>query len=220
MASSATAGSLRGRMQTLLQDAGGALWDETALDEGLRLALEEYSRNRPQKAVGTLTGTAGREQPLSALTGLLDVEMVWFPYNASDYPPNWCDFSLLENAGTFALLLDCVTAPTAGDVIRVFFNKQQTLNGIAGAATTTFSAEDDSILVIGAVGYALYMRAAELNETSGQNAVSTPNYGELAARFLQDFRAQLDLVDYDAMRLGLRVPLRQRKRRRALTGGE
>ena len=203
MSSSATAASLRARLQVLLQDAGAALWDSAALDEGLRLALEEYSRARPLKAVGTLTGAAGREQSLNSLAGLLDVEAVWFPYAASDYPPNWCAFEVIENGGAFSILLDCETAPQAGDTVRIFFLKPQTLNGIAGATVTTYPVEDDSLLVIGGAGYALYMRSIELNETAGANAVSTPNYGELAARFLQDFRAQLELMSYEAPRIGL-----------------
>jgi hypothetical protein len=58
---------------------------------------------------------------------------------------------------------------------------------LAGAQGTTYGAEDDGLIVTGAVGYALLQRSTELDENTANMAISTPNYGALAEIFLGRF---------------------------------
>ena len=116
MPSSATLTTLRDRVEAYLADTTNAVWATGTIDEGLRLALHEYSQSRPQRAIGTITlSTAAREVALSSLTGLIGVERVWFPYTAADpeYPPEWVLWSVFDNAGAFTLFLDVVEDPAA-----------------------------------------------------------------------------------------------------------
>jgi len=159
--------TLRDRVEAYLVDATNTIWATGTIDEGLRLALHEYSLARPQRAIGTITlAAAAREVALSSLTGLIGVERVWFPYVAADpeYPPNWILWSVFDNAGAFTLFLDVKALPAVDDVVRVFYRKLQTLNGLDSAAATTFAVEDDSLLVLAAAGHACYSRIADLAE--------------------------------------------------------
>jgi hypothetical protein len=140
-----------------------------------------------------LTATEGPEQALTPLGAtLLDVLEVWTPYTASnpEYPPNVQPFHLLKNQTTWSVWLDkhwCA----AGDVLRVFYTLPNSLNGLDAGATTTFPAEDDDLIVLGAAGYALFQRSTDVNETAGVMAISTPNYGTLGQIYLDLFRARL-----------------------------
>lgn len=195
MPSTATLATLTDRAEQLLLDTTNAVFPALLINEGIRLALEEYSRARPLKAVGTLTvSSGGREQSMSGLSGLISVARVWFPYTASDPedPPEWVDFTLFDSSGTLTLYVGGPDEPAVNDVIRVFYNKTHTLNGLDSANTTTFSAADDGLLVLGGAGYACLSRAADLNETASNMAVSTPNYAALANLLLTQFRDQLN----------------------------
>lgn len=196
MPSSAILTTLRDRVEAYLVDSTNAIWATGTIDEGLRLALHEYSQSRPQRAIGTVTlSTAAREVALSGLTGLIGVERVWFPYTAADpeYPPEWVLWKVFDNAGAFTLFLDVVEDPAANEVARVFYRKLQTLNGLDSATATTFAVEDDSLLVVGAAGHCCFARATDLAETAGVSAVSTPNLAAIGSRMLKSFRQQLGM---------------------------
>lgn len=194
MPSSATLTTLRARVSALLTDTGNAVWATGTIDEALRLALHEYSLKRPSRAIGTVTLTAAaREVALSGLTGLIEVERVWFPYTAAspEYPPKWVLWKVLDNAGAFTLFLDVKATPAVDDVARVFYRKLHTLNGLDSATGSTFAVEDDSLLALGGAGYSCLARSIDLNETAANMTASTPNYGALASMLLGDFRRQL-----------------------------
>ncbi len=195
MASSATLATLRVRVAQLLYDVANAVFTTGVIDEGIRLALEEYSRAYPLRSVGTLAGVTTREPALASLTGLVSVWEVWFPYTAAapEYPPRLVEFDVLDNAGTLTLLLFTDQAPN-GESARVFYNKAQTLNGLDGAAATTFEGVDDGLLVLGGAGYSCLSRSAVLTETATYMAISTPNYGALADIFLFQFRSLLSVL--------------------------
>jgi hypothetical protein len=194
MPSSATLTTLRDRVESLLLDVSNVTWATGILDEGIRIALEEYSRARPLAAVGTVTPTAAtREVSVSSLTGLINIERVWFPYTAAtpEYPPTWVDWATFWNAGSPTLFLKVAAAPDGVDVARVFYAKLHTLNGLDSAVATTYSAADDGLLVLGAAGFACLSRAADAVETQPAALFGTRNYEDVGKRLLEQFRAGL-----------------------------
>jgi hypothetical protein len=157
---------MRARVQARLQDSGAARWSTDDVDEGIRTALEYYSRSSPAHAIGTITlAAAGREIDISSLTGLIRVEKVWWDYDSSDpaYPPNWRQFEVWPGA---VLYIDDRTAPSSGDHVRVWYTKQHTINGLDSASSTTVPAEDIDVLIAGAAHYAARARAVELAEAA------------------------------------------------------
>lgn len=178
MPSSATLTTLRDRVEAYLVDSTNTIWATGTIDEGIRLALHEYSQSRPQRAIGTITlASAAREVALSSLTGLIGVERVWYPYTAAspEYPPKWVLWKVLENAGAFTLFLDVPALPAVDEVVRIFYRKLQTLNGLDSAVATTFAIEDDSLIVLAAAGHACFARSADLAEdpSAAADAVAT-----------------------------------------------
>lgn len=77
------------------------------------------------------------------------------------------------------------------DVARVFYRKRHTLNGLDGETETTFDELSDNLLAQGAAGHCCMQRAIDLAETSGQQAIATPNLAAVATRLLRAFRGKL-----------------------------
>lgn len=189
------------RVRALLVDAApGAVWsDNTAIDEGLRHALEEYNRAslergavvRPREMIDTVTPEEDtREVSLMELTGLVDVARVWFPYDEAEpsLKPRWTEFEVLWNAGAPSLLLlDRLGDGT--EVARVFYRVYHTLEDLDGETETTFNPGDDSVICQGAVGWACFARSVDIAETADVFAVATPNYAAIATRFLKYFHS-------------------------------
>jgi hypothetical protein len=194
MASSLILSTLRDRVEAFLADSSNAVWATGTLDEAARLALHEYSSHRPQRVYATLTlSAASREVALSTLTGLLTVQRVWFPYTAADpeVPPKWIKFEVWDNAGALTLYLDVAADPAAGEVARVFYTKPQALKDLDSASASTFPAEDDSLIVMGAAGYAA---GSELIDQAGSIRIDTKEYDtlkEFGRRQLDAFRETL-----------------------------
>lgn len=164
-ASSATLTTLRDRVEAYLQDSGNTRWTTGDLDEAIAQAIDQYSRQNPCSALGTITLSAnGREISLSSLTGILRVEQVWWDYDSTTpgYPPNYRQFKVLPGA---LLYVDDPLEPQSGDVVRVWYNKRHTLNLLASATATTIPDEDMSYVVIGAAHFAALSRAVELTES-------------------------------------------------------
>jgi len=156
---------LRARVQSRLQDSGASRWSATDVDDAIREAVEQYSQLSPAHAIGTVTLSAsGREVDISSLTGLVRVEKVWWDYDSSSpgYPPNWRQFDLFPGS---ILYIDDPTAPSSGDVVRIWYTTMHTINGLDSATATTVPAEDISYLVSGAAQFAAQARAVELAET-------------------------------------------------------
>jgi hypothetical protein len=63
----------------------------------------------------------------------------------------------------------------------------------AGDATTIPDGHA-SLLVMGAAGFACFARSQDLAETTGQQAIATPNLAALASRYLKEFRKRLSYL--------------------------
>jgi hypothetical protein len=153
------------------------------IDEAIRWALGRFNEIAPQETIGTLTvSTAGREQSLATLTGLLRVTRVWYPYDSADpaYPPNWVPY---EQWGS-TLFIKTGSEPAAADVIRVWYEKLCTINGLDSATSTTLPDDAETLILGGAVGYVLEERILE----EPQSRWRVPRaFREWAAQRLKDF---------------------------------
>jgi hypothetical protein len=155
-----TLAQLEARVSARLVDATNAVFALATIDEGLRSALSEYSAAFPLTIDSTLTtAAAGREIPLSSLTGLTAVLDVWWPYDSvtEAWPPNQVPgFHLWWNNASPMLILSSQSGgqPKSGDKVRVWYAKAHTIQSLdAGAATTVFPLHETGI-VTGAAGYA------------------------------------------------------------------
>lgn len=160
------------------------------IDEAVRWALGRFNEVAPQETNGTLTvSSAGREQSLSSLTGLLKVTRVWYPYDSSDpaYPPNWVPY---EQWGS-TLFVKSTSEPAAAEVIRVWYTKLCTISGLDSATSTTTPDDAETLIVTGAVGYVAEERIQE--EPAARWRVPRA-LREWAANRLQEF--ERGLQDY------------------------
>ncbi len=203
--STATLTSLKTRVAQFMGDPTSVVFDSDTLAEGVRLALGELNRAvlysrcpfEPNRQIGTVTpAAAAREVSLAALTGLVTVEDVWFPYLAADASPKRVNYLELVAAGVHSIRLLGDTAGDGARVARVLYIVDHTLNGLDTAAATTFDSCVDGALVIGAAGHCCFNRSFYNIEDTVTGTFATPNYAELGARLLEDFRAMLGLSAY------------------------
>jgi hypothetical protein len=191
----ATLTTLRDRVETILADSGNAIWSTGDLDEAIRQAVAEYSKTRPLRSVGTVVLSAGgREIDISSLSGLLGVSQVWCDYDSTDpaYPPNrrpfayWADSQKLYVTGDYE--------PQSGDTMRIFYHSAQTLSGLDSASSTTFPADDESLIAIGAAGFAATSRAVDLAEKVTLDRLTAQQVRAWGLSKLQEFRSGLRMV--------------------------
>ena len=189
------------RTAQLLMDTGAAIWPTATLTEAIRLALQEYSFAYPQRTetVIVLPGD-GHEIALDALTGLISVTQVWWPYDSTAdevWPPyRVAGWRLTWDNGQPVLILDSdeEDQPEQDDEVRIWYSLLQTIQDLDSASATTVPSAHDSILVTGAAGYACLARAADLVETAAQQMTATPNLAALGERYLSRFRKSLDAL--------------------------
>ena len=186
--STETLTTLRDRVETVLQDSTNAKWATGDVDESIERAIEMYSRRNPDHALGTIALAAdGREISLSTLTGLLQVEKVWWDYDSGTpgYPPNWRQFDVFPGK---ILYIDDPIAPSNGDTVRVWYTKVQALNGLNSATATTIPGEDITYIIDGAAGLALQSRAVELSEGLNVDDKVVMRLENLAKALTKNFR--------------------------------
>jgi len=131
------------------------------LDEAIRWALHRYSEVEPERVIDTITLAAdGREVDISSITDYLQVQRVWWNYDADDpgHPPDWRNFELWSGD---ILWIDDGDEPSTGDVVRVWYTRLHSLNGLDGASTTSFGDDVETLVVVGASGYVAQERTQE-----------------------------------------------------------
>lgn len=202
-----TLAQLRDLVELDLDDAGNATWSTDDIDRGIEKALRDYSQVNAQQAVGTVTLAAdGREVSISTLTGLTRVVKVWFPYVAADpvHPPNWVEWSLW---GT-TLFIMSGDEPKDTEVVRVFYHKEHTIDGLNGESSTTIPGHDEEVIVIGAGAYCALQLSRTAIEDAGI-AADTPDFWlRWALARLDDFNARLRQVrQRELLKLDKRIPL-------------
>lgn len=191
--SAETLTTLRPRVALQLQDVSNVRWATGDLDEAILQTIQQYTRQNPAVAIGSLTlAAAGREISLSTLTGLIRVLRVWWDYDSSapDHPPHWRQFEVWPGA---ILYIDDPSQPQATDVVRLWYTKSHTLNGLASASATTIPSEDIQYIIIGACQFALQQRVAELSETLNTDDQTVKNLQNLAEEMGKNFRYGISL---------------------------
>jgi hypothetical protein len=198
---------LRDLVEGDLDDSSNDVWTTGEIDRAIERALREYSLVRPQQAVGTISlSVDGREIGISTLTGLIRVVRVWHPYTSSDPedPPEW---RMWELWGTTLYILDG-DEPADGEVVRVYYHKQHTIDGLNGESTTTIPAEDEGVVVFGAAAYAALQKARGAVGEAGVSTETPEHWLNWAAGRLKEFRAQLrDIKRREVQKIDKRVPI-------------
>jgi len=195
--SAATLSSLKTRLLQALMDSSGAIWAANDQEEAIRRALHEYSIVCPRRAVSALAlsgklSSNGREIDIASISGLVSVSQVWAPYSAAEDKPNvrrfehWADQQKLYIADGSPL--------TGSDTARIFYTTTHTLNGLDSAAATTFRFGDDSIILLGAIGYAAQSRALDLTEQITLDRQTVEYLRSLASDSLTAFRQFLNAI--------------------------
>ena len=191
-----TLAQLEARVGQFLMDATASIWPAATIDEGLRLALHEYSQTNPCSMETALVLPAdGREIALNGVANLLDVTEVWWPYSslagAEVWPPNrvagfrlWWD----DAQPVLHLTSKDGSQPQQGDELRLWYTVPQTIQNLDGGDITTLRTVDESLIVLGAAGHCCFSRSVDLTETAASSVTATPNYAALGSRFLKEFR--------------------------------
>jgi len=169
-----------------LGDESSDWWTDNEIDQALRSALRRLSVVAGVREVQGLTlAAAGREVDISGLTYTPSgIAEAWWPWDAANpafpAPVVLFDWWIREEV----LYLRTATAPAVGDVVRVFYMRHHTLNGLDSATADTVSAADAELVALLAAARAAGIRASD---TSGRINVSgyTPVHWAESARALE-----------------------------------
>jgi hypothetical protein len=162
--------TIQDRVADMLADAGLATYSSGNLQESLQRALDEYSQYNPLSAetVITLPGD-GWEVALNGIEGLLRVTAVHWPYDttlseAEQYTNKishwflWWD----DAQPVITLVTTDGDEPKMADELRLWYEKTHTIEGLGSGTLTTLPTLHESILVVGAAGFAAMTQAEAL----------------------------------------------------------
>lgn len=195
--------TLRERVEALLTDSSNVDWSTAELDQALRLALADLSVALPVHSVTTLDAADETwEYSLSAVSGLVEVTEVWYPFLATDetykrpHPVRW---RRIDDA---TLLIDPPddpdAAPSARDGaafdLRLFYTKSQTIAGLDGATATTVSEAEKALLVRGCAAFAALARSRDVTNEVTVGAGVPERLREWGLAMLQRFMAGLQAL--------------------------
>jgi len=199
---------IRARVQKKVWDLTQAVWSQEILDEAIRSALDAYSRVLPQAASAVVTLEApGRELDLFMLDGLLSVSRVYWPYDSSReiWPPNRVRGFRLEWIANVPLLTLTAwdgTQPQAGDELKIWYTCRHTIEDLDLADESSLPEIHESLLALGAAGYAVAGRGLDLLRISEIDPDLVSKYERWAERRLGEFRAELEALRGEAARAG------------------
>ena len=197
--STLTLATLRGRVRTALMDASSLIWLDADLEAAIGEALRLLSAAAPAGYTAALTLAAdGKELSLAALTDLLGVSEVWYPYTAATAGVGEvlavCPFRFFWDGDTPTLRLEPEDGriPRAGEGLRLFYTGVLKLDGLEGATLTTLPARDEALVALGAAGQAALSRALDLMETPSQDLYAVTLLAVWGRSRLKEFNAGLE----------------------------
>jgi hypothetical protein len=191
------------RVRTYLSDQDIGTWTRDSVEEGIRQALSDYSHRFPLSVIGELTLTSDtREIDISSLTGLIEIDQVWLPYDSADpqWPPNrrgyehWFDQQVLYIPDDDGRLNEYYGEPSSGDVARIFYSTPHSLDGLDSATSTTFRDNHLYALINGSAGYAAVSRAIDLTEKVTKSDKTVVQVVEWGKAQLEWYRSELDTL--------------------------
>lgn len=210
--SALTLATLRGRVRGALMDASSATWADSDLDAAIGEALRLLSAVSPANYTAALTLTAdGAELSLEALSDLIGVCEVWYPYTPAGAGVGEvfgvCPFRFFWDGETPTLRLEPEDgrAPRAGECLRLFYTGRLKLNGLDGATLTTLPGQDEALVVLGAAGQAALSRALDLMETPSQDLYAVTLLAVWGRTRLKEFNAGLEVRRAASARRGAGV---------------
>lgn len=137
-----------------LRDIPHTTWSTDELTGHLRRALHELGLVAPEKAVLTVTPSAGsRELSVVSLGDIVSITDIWYPYDAEEpaYPASRPAWRWLASH-TIELLID--EPPNGSLPARIFYERRRTIDGLDGDTATTLDDYQEQLLVLGATAFA------------------------------------------------------------------
>src|SRR5690606_22001873 len=89
------------------------------------------------------------------------------------------------------LFVNDPACPAAGDVLRIWYSTDHSLEGLDGATATTIPAQHAGLLALGAAGFAVTSRRVTVAETANLNEGAARNLREWGEERLVSFYQHL-----------------------------
>ena len=187
--------TLRDRVEALLADSSNAEWTTTELDHAMRLALADLSVALPVHYVTTLDAADETwEYSLSAISGLVEVTEVWYPYLSTDETYKRCHPVRWRRIDETTLLIEPEDDPDASYDLRVFYTQSQTVTGLDGATATTVSEAEKALLVRGCAAFAALAKSRDVTNEVTIGAGVPERLRQWGLAMLQRFMAGLEAL--------------------------
>ena len=155
----------RSRIRLILGDKTADHYSNDLIDEGIRQALDQYSKAWPQILNASHTViTAGRDQSLSAIAGLQSILQVIYPYSVSVPTPEYFTAYYFTFGPTPTIHISGDAVPSAGQIIQVSYTKPHSIKDLDNGTSTSVLDSHEGILCTGSAGYAALMRSSEVSE--------------------------------------------------------
>jgi hypothetical protein len=186
--------TLKPRILQVLEDPTGKRFDDAALAEAIRQAMNLINERLPNIAICTFTVTvSGRDQTITGMDNCMYLVSIQVnpddAYRHEVEPGNSYTYRFQDGNPVLRFLER--NTPQAGDVIRIAYAAPHTLWGLDGATTTTLPSACASALVNGAAGQACLLRASLLCEAYGSRPVETTRLLELSRILMASFENNL-----------------------------
>lgn len=186
---------------TAISKGSVLVWDDESVDHALRQTLAEISNVRPSETdtVLVLIGD-GTEIALNAIEGLRNVLNVHWPYNSllrlSQQENNEAiSYTLRFDEDQPYLVIDELDddshEPATGDEMRIWYTRNQTIDGLDSASATTLQYDLEHLVVMGAAGRVATQRSNELVNTEGSDMSAAIVIGTWGKGALTNFRSAL-----------------------------
>jgi len=189
-----TLAQLVDEVEAELKDTSNAIWLSTEIEDHIAKALRDYSLRKPQQLDKTLTlSTTAREQA-HAITDLLYITDVWYPYDTASetWPPPRPRWFCPNDTKLF---LDVATAPSVGQKVRIFYAAPHVIQGLESGAATTLDKQGETLIILGASAYAAMQECQHVIGSVTVNDRTQEQYMQWAKMRFQMFQDALDRLE-------------------------
>jgi len=182
----------RTAIQKILDDASKVRFSDDQTDQGLRQALSEYSRRRPLVATRNIDGAG--ESVIELPADFQPIHVTRVEYHDEDVTPQveMMFYAFHQDSQWFLDLASQVI--TAAESIDITYTTTHFIDGLDAAAGTSVPEEDETLLQVGAAGYAALYRAVSRSESVNLQPDVNERLLSISSQFLRDFRNGLGKV--------------------------